>query len=354
MNEATDSRIFTNSHEHPGARLIRKSKGTQVPWIIEGLWQKDGIAIVHSLEEEFKSIFSYQVADVIAAGLPLLCTWRVPRTRRVGIFETEMDDLEVGNRLRKMYPRDDYPENLIVSDESALKEFRSKPTLEAKFECLDRWMRSYSIEILIWDTINSILATGDPNSEVAVSRFFDRLALLPHKGALLVRHDSKPSKDHQYRGSNQLVRGSNRLVEDASLVINLQRLDKAQNKVRLTVGKLRTGRKPEPFELWFDTETFRLTPLPPLVALLEFGPRTRGELIQQGDDRFGLKQRAIDNSISELRPLLLDSMEGHKLVLKLNSAAKPEAESPVTRWWPLLGQTDAHPDEMQPCISLEV
>jgi len=338
--------------EHPVARLIRYSKETRVPWIVEGLWQEGGIAIVHSLEEEFKSIFSYQLSDVIAAGTPLLRRWNVPRPRRVGILETEMDDLETGNRLRKMYPREDYPDNLIVSEKSLIDEFRRKQTLGEKFECIERWMKIYEIEILIWDTINSILAVGEPNSEVAVSRFFDKLALLPQKGALLIRHDSKPSKENESRGSNQRVRGSNRLVEDASLVIHLKRQDKAQNKVCFTVGKLRTGRKPDPLELWFDAEDFRLTPLPPVAAMLETGAKTRGQLIQLGEERFGLKQRAVDNLISEVRCLTFDSLSGHKSVLRFNPRAVPDAESSAAQWWPLLKLDGTHGGEMQPCIPI--
>lgn len=351
MNETANSDTGARPSEHPIARLMRISELTQVPWIVEGLWQEGGIAIVHSLEEEFKSVFSYQIADAIAAGLPLLRTWSVPRPRRIGIFETEMDDLETGNRLRRMYPREAYPDGLIVSDNSVIQEFRRKPTLEGKFECVDRWMRLYRLEVLVWDTINSILATDNPNSECATSRFYDRLALLPHKGALLVRHDSKPSKDTEGRASNQLVRGSNRLVEDASLVIHLKRLDKAQNKVNLTVGKLRNGRKPDPWELWFDLDTFRLTPLPPVAAMLESGPQTRPELVKQGNERFGLKQRAIDDAIAELRPVLMDSREGHKVVYKLDPAATPDAGSPITRWWQLLERVETPAGGMQGCIS---
>lgn len=352
MNQTTESENGPNAQEHPIARLIRKSEQTQVPWIIKDLWQEGGIAIVHSLEEEFKSIFSYQVADAIASGMPLLRTWRTPQARRVDIFETEMDDLETGNRLRRMYPGNGYPDGLIVSEESVIREFRSKPTLEGKFECVDRWMKHYRVEVLVWDTINSILATGDPNSEVATSRFYDLLALLQHRGVLLVRHDSKPSKDSEYRHSNQRVRGSNRLVEDASLVIHLHRMDKAQNKVSLTIGKLRNGRKPEPWELWFDVETFRLTPLPPVAALLESAPCTRQRLIQQGEERFGLKERAIDNAINEVRPVLIESMHGHNKLLKLNPAATPQSGSLTERWWPLLRNAETPPGEMQPCISI--
>jgi hypothetical protein len=56
--------------EHSIAKLIRKSKQNPVRWIIEGLWQEGGIVVVHSLEEEFKSVASYQIAEAVASGKP--------------------------------------------------------------------------------------------------------------------------------------------------------------------------------------------------------------------------------------------------------------------------------------------
>jgi hypothetical protein len=345
MNEASPEHTSSSvpATEPSIARLIRLAEETTIPWIVEGLWQEGGIAIVHSLEEEFKSVFSYQIAEAVASGLPLLRTFKVPKGRRVGIFETEMDDLEVGKRLSRMYPRRDFPEKLIVSDGELIKEFRRETTLQTKMERVGKWIRQNGIEVLVWDTINSVLAATDPNSEVGVSRFFDRLALLPLQAALLVRHDGKPSKDSANRSSNQLVRGSNRLVEDASLVIHLQRQDKAQNKVRWEVGKLRNAPKPEPIELWFDIKTFRLTPLHPVAALLESGPKARGELIEQANARFGLKQRAVDAAISELRSLLYEEREGHKRVFKLNANPPDDSSFPWPPWWSLLQHIKALP-----------
>jgi hypothetical protein len=338
--------------EHSIAKLIRKSKQSPVRWVIKGLWQEGGIAVVHSLEEEFKSVFTYQIAEAVASGKPLLRIWGVPKKRRVGIFETEMDDLETGRRLNVMYPTGDFPESLVVSDSELIREFRSRQKLSGKMDCVDAWVKAQSVDVLVWDTVNSILAsTGDPNSEVAVSRFFDELALLNLKGSLLVRHDSKPTRDNAVRASNQLVRGSNRIVEDASLVLHLKRQDKASHKVRLEVGKLRNSRKPDPMELWFDAQSFRLTPLPPVAALLEQGPLTREELLRKGNRRFGLKSRAMDEQRQGMGNYLEERMDGHKRVLSLRREGPLESDSPVARWWRLL-EPQAPSGEVQGCISI--
>lgn len=339
-------------NEHSITKLIRKAKETPVRWIIKGLWQEGGIAIVHSLEEEFKSVFAYQAAESVAGAEPLLRSWNVPKKRRVGIFETEMDDLESGRRLSNMYPKGKFPESLVVSDSELIQEFRSRISLREKLACVDGWAKAENLDVLVWDTINSILAaTGEPNSETAVSRFFDGIALLGLKGSLLVRHDSKPSRDTISRGTNQLVRGSNRLVEDASLVVYLKRQDKASHKVRLEVGKLRNAPKPEPMEVWFDATTFRLTPLPPVAAVLEPGPLTRDEVLRQGFQRFGLKTRAMDAQREGLGRYLDEGMDGHKRLISLRREVEPEPGSDVARWWRLL-KAEAPSGETQPCISI--
>jgi hypothetical protein len=48
---------------------------------------------------------------------------------RVGIFKAEMDDLEVGNRLGRLYPTDNFPDGLVLSDDELLREFRKRHSL---------------------------------------------------------------------------------------------------------------------------------------------------------------------------------------------------------------------------------
>ncbi len=339
--------------EHSIEKLIRLSRQTPVPWLVQNLWQQGGIAVVHSLEEEFKSVLTYQIAESVASGRPLLRTWEVPKKRRVGIFETEMDDLETGRRLSMMYPKGDYPQGLVVSDNELIREFRSRQGLREKLGCVASWVKAEGLDVLVWDTVNSVLAaTGDPNSEVTISRFFDELALLNLDGSLLVRHDSKPSRDHADRASNQLVRGSNRIVEDASLVVHLKRQDKASHKVQLATGKLRSARKRDPMTLWFDAGDFRLTPLPPLAALLEEGPITREEMGREGYRRFGLKPRTLDDQRREMAPCLGESMDGHKRVYRLRRDAPVTSDSTIAAWWRFL-RPEAPSLELQPCISIE-
>ena len=354
LNNSPVNLIPTIPHEIP--RLIHKFQTTQVPWIVSNLWREGGIALVHSLEGQFKSIFVYQLGESIAKGEPFLRIWDVPKPRSVGIYQSEMSDLDTGERLAKMYPHGDFPVNLRLTDEEFKKEMASRTLAEQKFEHLGRWARDLKIDVLIIDTINSLLAScGNPNHESSASRFFDLLAQLPIKASLLVRHDGKPSGDNDMRQDNQRVRGSNRQVEDASLVIGLQRTGKAEHKVTVKVGKVRNATRPGDADVWFDAESCRLTPMPPVIALLEPGPLSREELIQRGSARFKLKARALDKEIADLRPYLIEGKEGHKRLWSINFNAQiplNEDDEPTLTWFQLLRQGPQMDGvDMQPCIS---
>ena len=325
------------SPDHPIARLIRLSERGENHWHIEGLWQPNAIVLVHSLEGEFKSIFAYQVSEALATAQPLLRKWAVSSAVRVGVLQTEMPENMVGERLKGMYPDGRIPANLMVSDEWLKTKIRREFTASRKFQAIHNWLLEKSIDVLTWDSINSVLAScGNPNSEEAAAQFYNYLELLPHKGALIVRHDGKPSKDTSLRENNQRVRGSNLHAEIASAVIGLERRDKRTQKVSLTIGKLRHKSASDPLECWFDSGTMRLTTLPPPVVLLEAGPMTREALNEQLSGRFGVKSRTADDLIDRLKAegLLIGGMQGHDRTWELNKAAQPAPEASAAVWWP--------------------
>jgi hypothetical protein len=327
------------SPDHSIARLIRVAERYQQAWHIEGLWQPNAVVLVHSLEGEFKSIFAYQVSEALATAQSLLRQWKVPVPQRVGVLQTEMPENMVGERLKAMYPDGRIPTNLIVSDEWLNAKVRQEFSASGKFQAIHNWLVRENIDVLAWDTINSVLAAcGNPNSEEAAAHFYNGLRLLPHKGALVVRHDSKPSKDTGMRQDNQKVRGSNLHAEIASAIIALERSDKRSQKVSLAIGKLRHGSVPDPMECWFDAGTMRLTLLPPPVTLLENGPMSREALNEQLSQRFGIKSRVADDLTGSLATegLLLPEMQGHERVWALNKAAEPKPETAIAFWWPLV------------------
>jgi hypothetical protein len=111
----------------------------------------------------------------------------------------------------------------------------------------------------------------------------------------------------------------------------------------MEVGKLRNGTIPDPMELWFDAGRFRLTPIPPIVALLETGPLSREELIAQAQKRFNLKQRAVDEHRAELGSFLDETKDGHRKILSLNRDFRPDPDSDAAKWWGLVTKPAAGP-----------
>jgi hypothetical protein len=324
------------SPDHSISQLIRGAEHSNNDWHIEGLWEPNTFSLVHSLEGEFKSIFAYQVAEALATGQPLLRKWNVLTPKRVGVFQTEMPDNVVGKRLKIMYPDGRIPSNLIVSNEALKIAIQRKYSSPDKFQVIHNWLVREEIEVLLWDTITSVLsACGNPNTEEATAQFYSRLEALPLNGALVVRHDGKPSRDSEGRHSNQKVRGSNLHAEIASVIIQLHRPDRRSNKAQLDIGKLRHDTVPEPFDCWFDAGTMRLTPLPPPVALLEGGAMTREALNCELLERFKLKERSADDLIRQLENerFLLGETRGHKRIWSLNPEAVATPDTPEAAVW---------------------
>jgi hypothetical protein len=327
------------SPDHSIARIIRSADQFRNVWHLEGLWQPNTFLLVHSLEGEFKSVFAYQVSEALATGQPLLRKWKVSTPKRVGVLQTEMPDNMVGDRLKAMYPNGRIPRNLIVSNKGLKTAIRLKFSASEKFKVVDNWLTQEGIQVLVWDTINSMLsACGNPNTEEATAQFYDRLQNLPLEGALVVRHDGKPSKDSAGREGNQKVRGSNLHAEIASAIIQMRRPSRRSNRAQIDIGKLRHDITPEPIECWFDSEAMRLTLLPPPVAALEAGPLTLGALNDELLRRFGLAARTARDLIDRLGAdgYLVATMQGHEKVWALDRAASATPEKPAPAWVPLL------------------
>lgn len=300
--------------------------------IIEGLFHKSDIMLVHSVEESYKSIFVMQMAEALATARPLLGDWAIPTPWRIGLVETEMHPALMKDRLALMFPdHKDAPSNITFMHTDLLKKWR-RCMLENKFKIIEEWVRVQRIDILILDTVNDFFrGKDDPSSETVAGKFFDELRNLGLKGAVCVRHDRKTGEKDSQLHSNERIRGSAEFKEDPEVIIHLDRADKRTNEVRLDVGKLRYGRKPPIRSLWFDSGTMRLTGLPPVIALLVNGPQIRQFLIDAGKARFDLGQGKIDKMIKDLKGYLISDMDSHKKCFEINKLTAVDAS-----WFPLL------------------
>ena len=317
----------TEPSSYTASDLIRLAAQQPPEPIIEGTMNVGDILLLHGTEECFKSVFVVQMAESIALATPLLRFWNVPRPRKVGIIETEMHPAMLGVRLTGMFPDGNPPGNMLFFHESQLRKWRRK-SMAKKFEMIQQWIRWEGIEVLIIDTANDFFRGKDsPSDEPVAGGFFDQLRNLEVQARVIVRHDRKRREGDLWGGgsSNEQIRGSAEFKEDPEVILNLERQDRRTNEVHLEVGKLRYGSKPEPMILWFDAGCFRLTPLPPVISVLETGPQSRQVIIDQCKRRFAIGERKADEMLAEAKPFLRESQRGHQKAYEIDWERAAEA-----------------------------
>lgn len=336
------------------AELIQRARDNPRVPIIEGLLYETDLALLHAPEESFKSFFILQLAMNLASEEPFLRRWEIATPQRVGIVNTEMDAVGLGERLQKMAAAEvDRLGDLRFLDRNGLKEFRRCGGLGERVKFVRDWATEEKVEFLIIDTANDFFrGKENPNDETVVGRFFEGVRGMPCRGYLLVRHDHKPKMEDAQGSSNDRIRGSAEWKEDPELILNLQRQDKRTHEVLLEVGKQRYGRKAEPLTLWFDADAFRLTALPPVIHILEKGPQARQEVIEAARRRFSLGQRATDDQLAKYREFLSEDRVKHEKRFKIRwDAVTPgDMDEDVEPWRRLLVMPDRVRDT-QDCIS---
>jgi AAA domain len=311
---------FEGTSSWSARELIRHAKEHPPEPIIKGLLNKGDILLLHGSEESFKSIFVLQMAESLSVGSDLLRYWKVPNRCRVGVIETEMHQVMMGERLARMFPAADPPENLQFMGESALRDWR-RLGLRPKFEFIQTWIREKCIDVLMIDTANDFFrGSENPSDERCVGQFFDELRNLQVGARMIVRHDRKRNPELDGQGcSSERIRGSAEWKEDPEAIIAVERKDRRTHEVSLEVGKLRYGMKPEPFSLWFDAKTFRLTPLSPVVEILsDYGAHSRQSIVAECQERFGLGERKVAEMIDAERAFLEETMQGHSKAYAIN------------------------------------
>lgn len=307
--------------------LIRYAQEHPPEPMIKGLLNKGDILLLHGSEESFKSVFVLQIAESLAKGTPLLNYWQVPHSRRVGVIETEMHEVMLGERLGKMFPHGGVPEKLFFMPDSTMREWRRQILLH-KFESIQKWVAQNDIEVLMIDTANDFFrGPQNPSDERNVGGFFDELRNLTVGARIIVRHDRKKNLEATVKvSSNEDIRGSSEFKEDPEAIVSLVRKDRRTNEVSLEVGKLRYGMKPAPCILWFDISKFRLTALPPVIGVLsDCNRKSRETIIAQCGQRFGLGERKVDEMLKAEGSFLTESMNGHSKQFELDFAKIEQA-----------------------------
>lgn len=307
------------------AELIRKAEENPPQSIVEGLLTVGDILLVHGPEASFKSVFVTQLAECIATGRALFGAFNVAAVKKVGIIETEIHEAMLGRRLAAMFPDGNSPRDFCFLSENTMREWR-RLDMRNKFDFVKRWVDQQRIAVLVIDIASDFFRGNDnPSDERDAGRFFDEIRNMGLEGTVLVRHDRKRREVDQGDYPNEAIRGSAEWKEDPEAIIWLLRVDKRTNQVTFEVGKLRYGSKPDPIDLWFDAVTFRLTPLPPVIAILLGGVKTRNELVQEFHRRFSIQERLADTMINAQNDYMLPSQRGHERTWELNWGKIPEA-----------------------------
>lgn len=300
------------------SEIVRYAEQNPPKPVIHGLLYENNICLIHGVEECFKSVLVLQIAESIATGRPLLRRWKIRTPQKVGIIETEMNSHLIGARLGKMFPDQNVPKNIHFMTEESLREWRRLP-LDKKFKSIETWVKQEEIKVLLVDTANDFFrGADDPSRETAVGSVFDEFRNLNLSATFPVRHDRKHRENDTEVHSNEKIRGSAEWKEDPELILYLNRKDRRTHEVYFEVGKFRYGCKPEPMTLWFDVGTFRLTPLPPVIAILESGPKTRQQLIGECKHRFGIGHTVTDEHIASQKGLLREQQRGHEKVYQID------------------------------------
>jgi hypothetical protein len=208
---------------------------------------------------------------------------------------------------------------MLFYPEEAMREWR-RLKMDGKFKLIEDWTKANGIEVIMIDTANDFYrGNEDSSKETSVGAMFDMFRNLPLKARIPVRHDRKRREnDSDGAYSNELIRGSGEWKEDPEVILYLRREDRRTHMVYFEVGKLRYGRKPEPVYLWFDAVTFRLTPLPPPIAVLLEKPRSREEIIIECERRFGISQSKTDELLREQAKYVRTTFQGHSKVYEID------------------------------------
>ena len=308
------------------AELIRDAHENPPEPILERLLNNGDVLLIHGPEESFKSIFILQMAESIATGKALFNAFPVRRRKTVGVIETEIHKAMLGQRLAKMFPHGNPPpDNLVFLGSNALKDWR-RESMSGKFQFIKEWVEQERIEVLAIDIASDFFRRDDnPNVEQDAGGFFDEIRNMGLDASILVRHDRKRREGDDNNHPNEVIRGSGEWKEDPEAIIHLKRTDRRTQKVAWDVGKLRYFAKPEPLDVWFDAGCFRLTPLPPVIAVLEQGVKTRTEVVRECRERFGVEERSVDAQLTEQVNFLQRGQEGHERTWVLNGETVPDA-----------------------------
>jgi AAA domain len=297
--------------------------------IVDKLLNRGDRLLIHGYEETYKSGFAIELARCIATGTPFFGELEVGQPLRVGIIETEMRNPGLGERLGKMFPDPKEVTNLLYLNDTGLNAIRRTSDFSKRVGIVNEFLSGEGCQVAIFDSSVDLFTEGmNPDKEQDVQRYFDELESIKGLNTTIhIRHDAKPKLGGGDSNKNNLIRGSSRWKEVPETVVHFSKKGNSHRAVKIEVGKLRYGRKPEDFGMRFDQEAHTIVPDNPLLWLLKRRKEmySHEELTQEYRTRYGLRERTLTEHLSVANPFLEIRYDGRKRLYAGKPGLHPSA-----------------------------
>lgn len=309
-------------------QLIQDAKDNPAIPIVDKLLNRGDRLLIHGYEETYKSGFAIELARGISTGTPFLGELQVPKPLRIGIIETEMRNPGLGERLGKMFPDPKEVSNLRYLNDAGLNALRRTSDFSKRVGIIDEFLTGEGCEVAIFDSAVDLFSENmSPDDEQDVQRYFDELEKIKGvKTTIHIRHDAKPKLGGGDSNKNNLIRGSSRWKEVPETVIHFSKKGNSHQGVQIEIGKLRYGRKPRPFGMRFDRQSFTVVPSNPLLWLFKRRREmlSHEELLTEYANRYGLKERTLSKDLSEANSYLDIRFDGRRRLYTNKAGLHPD------------------------------
>jgi hypothetical protein len=301
----------------PGSvsELIEQSRQHPMRWLVPDVVLEDGVHILHGREESFKTMFTLQLHEALAAGGQFLMRSSVGGLI-TGIAELEMKNRLFGHRLRKFFHTG--APNIRVLPDALRRTVLSGRTAKERIEVIANWANAEGLQFVSIDSAVKLFPPGHDLSRADLaSEVFNQLQRLPT--AWIIAHDRKALSGMIAAGGNAEIVGSGRFAQDPDVIHEMARPDQRAPVASFSWGKMREGEKPDSIPLYFDRVNYRLYPLHPHLHLLLQRPMLESELIAEAERRYAWRERRAREHFTTLdrlvdvngQPCVLAEMDGH-------------------------------------------